>query len=259
MYITNLIGIDRLEMPIKTNGTISVQDLVNEFGGTEPHSFNEYYRGGSLVPSTPNSGRNNNVPTGGEIQLTDFYGASKTVVVSYDIIGGGGSGGRGYPNGGGTGRSGSGGDTSISTFGVTADGGIGGRNGVIDGKSGSGKGTIYGPGGAGVSRTASDDDPRNGNPAPSTSYGAGGSGGGGDNPSTYDKSGDSGEGGFAGQRLTGTRTVNYGSTINFTVGAGGLTTSSSNRRGGNGAKGLVKISYDGINRTFTNSGSTVIN
>jgi hypothetical protein len=247
-------------MAVKTDGTISVQNIVDEFGGTAPHSVSEYYRGGSLVPVTPNTGRNNNIPTGGTIRHSNFYNSSKTVVVTYDIIGGGGCGGGGFANGGGTGRSEAGGATSISTFSVSAAGGTGGRNGVINGTSGSGEGTIYGPGGAGVPRTASDNDSRPGNPAPSTSYGAGGGGGGGDNPQTYDNSGAAGEGGFAGQRLTGTITVNYGSTVNFTVGGGGTQSGGeSNRKGGRGANGLVKISYEGVNRTFTSSGSTVIN
>lgn len=59
-------------MAIKTSGSLSIQDIVNEFGGTPPHSLDEYYRGGSRVP---NVDLNNNVPTSGQISLEDFYGA----------------------------------------------------------------------------------------------------------------------------------------------------------------------------------------
>lgn len=252
-------------MPVKTSGSISVQDLVNEFGGTDPHAFNEYYRGGSLVPATPNSGRNNAIPSvvGSQMKLGDFYGSSKTVVVSYDIIGAGGAGGKGYADGGGSNDrtpSASGGPTSISTFGVTADGGlagINGQNGVVSGQAG--EGTVYGPGGAGRTRTTDNNGSFPGNDAPNSSYGAGGGGGPGDAGNTYDSSGEGGGGGLAGERLTGTRTVNYGSTVSFVVGIGGVSSTNTGRPGGDGANGLVKISYDGINRTFTSSGSTVIN
>lgn len=60
-------------MAVKSSGPISIQDIVNEFGGTEPHSLDEYYRGGSRVPNV--SPENANVPSSGAISLEDFYGA----------------------------------------------------------------------------------------------------------------------------------------------------------------------------------------
>ena len=39
-------------MALQASGTISISDLVTEFGGTAPHSLSEYYKGGGLVPST---------------------------------------------------------------------------------------------------------------------------------------------------------------------------------------------------------------
>lgn len=39
-------------MTIQTSGPISFQTLQNEFGGSHPISMNEYYRGGSYVPTT---------------------------------------------------------------------------------------------------------------------------------------------------------------------------------------------------------------
>ena len=59
-------------MAVPSSGAVSIQDLVDEFGGSTPHSISEYYRGGSLVP---NVSANNSVPTSGEVSLTDFYGA----------------------------------------------------------------------------------------------------------------------------------------------------------------------------------------
>ena len=61
-------------MPIQSSGQISKQDVVDEFGGTAPHAMSEYYRGGGEVGSA-----NTNVPTSGEIQMTDFYGAQDAI------------------------------------------------------------------------------------------------------------------------------------------------------------------------------------
>lgn len=60
-------------MALQNSGPISILDLVTEFGGSAPHSLNEYYRGGGLVPDIP---ANNNVPTSGTIGLSNFYGAT---------------------------------------------------------------------------------------------------------------------------------------------------------------------------------------
>ena len=61
-------------MPIPGPGSpISIQTIVNEFGGTAPHSLNEYYRGGGLVPNTPTNAA---IPTSGAIALSNFYGSA---------------------------------------------------------------------------------------------------------------------------------------------------------------------------------------
>ena len=57
-------------MAIQSSGTISITDLVNEFGGTVPHSMSEYYRNGGAVPAN-----NTNVPESGTISLQNFYSA----------------------------------------------------------------------------------------------------------------------------------------------------------------------------------------
>ena len=45
-------------MACPASGTITINDIVSEFGGTAPHSMSEYYRNGGEVP-----GNNTNVPT----------------------------------------------------------------------------------------------------------------------------------------------------------------------------------------------------
>ena len=62
-------------MPCPDSGKITIQDLVNEFGGTAPHTLTEYYRNGSLVP-----GNNTNVPESGQISLTQFYSAVNEII-----------------------------------------------------------------------------------------------------------------------------------------------------------------------------------
>ena len=60
-------------MTLPSSGTISINSLVGEYGGSAPHGMNEYYRGGGLVPNHSNT---SGIPTSGTIQLDDFYGTS---------------------------------------------------------------------------------------------------------------------------------------------------------------------------------------
>ena len=60
-------------MTLQSSGAISLSNIAGEFGGSTPHSINEYYRGGSNVP---NQSVNNSIPTSGQIQLDDFYGGA---------------------------------------------------------------------------------------------------------------------------------------------------------------------------------------
>lgn len=77
-------------MTLPSSGSISMQDIVNEFGGSPVHSLDEYYRGGALVP---NIAQNNSIPTAGQISLDDFYGAgSGPVSVTVDVTVGRGPG-----------------------------------------------------------------------------------------------------------------------------------------------------------------------
>jgi hypothetical protein len=61
-------------MPLPASGTISLNDLQNEFGGSNPIAITEYYRGPpGLVPDIP---ANSSVPTSGQISLSNFYNAT---------------------------------------------------------------------------------------------------------------------------------------------------------------------------------------
>lgn len=60
-------------MALQSSGTITLAQIQTEFGGSNPISLSEYYRGGSLVPDTAT---NSGIPTSGAIALNDFYGAA---------------------------------------------------------------------------------------------------------------------------------------------------------------------------------------
>lgn len=55
------------------NNSISLSQIQTEFGGIDPISLTEYYRNGTYV--TPN---NTDVPTSGEISMSNFFGAERT-------------------------------------------------------------------------------------------------------------------------------------------------------------------------------------
>ena len=63
-------------MAIQGSGAISMTDIVNEFGGSVPHSLSEYYRDGGAVP-----GNNTSVPTSGAISMGDFYNAVNEIQI----------------------------------------------------------------------------------------------------------------------------------------------------------------------------------
>jgi len=73
-------------MTIVSSGTISINSLVGEYGGSAPHALTEYYKGGGLVLNHSN---NASVPTstssGGQIRLSDFYGQSNASPSDYSI------------------------------------------------------------------------------------------------------------------------------------------------------------------------------
>lgn len=65
-------------MTLPASGAISLLDIQNEFGGANPISLNEYYRGGANVPNTTT---NAGIPTSGAISVDNFHGTSAAVLV----------------------------------------------------------------------------------------------------------------------------------------------------------------------------------
>ena len=240
-------------MALAASGALALSEISTEFGGTAEPSLIAYYRGDGRVPAV--GAPNLRIPTSGPISFSAFRGSARTTIVNYEMIGGGGGGGHGVDDGTSSGRAGSGGATIIMVVGrppVSAAGGLGGLNGQAPRSGNNGAGTVYGPGGIGGSVNAS------GSAAAASSYGAGGGGGGGDNPSTYDASGAGGFGGAAGTRRTGSITADYGAKVDVTIGARGLG-ALAGYRGGDGAPGYARLTWNVKSAVFTSSGSTMIN
>lgn len=59
-------------MALQSSGLITLAQIQAEFGGSNPISLSEYYRGGAYVTAN-----NTSVPTSGSITLSNFYGAAK--------------------------------------------------------------------------------------------------------------------------------------------------------------------------------------
>jgi len=64
-------------MPIPTSGPITFTELKNEFNDVDPVFLRDFYRGGGLVPDSP---VNSNVPTSGQISVSEMRGASNELV-----------------------------------------------------------------------------------------------------------------------------------------------------------------------------------
>lgn len=277
-------------MPIST-GTISFQDIADEFGGQTPHSLNEYYRGAGKVNSTITE-----IPLpGSPIDVGSFAGLSAEITVTFTMTGGGGHGGNGFDdgNGGGNFRQGTGlstGIASISSYnnwistsagvniitGATnsdipesifvpaatsnigksyavAPGGLGGINGG-GGKANpgsAGAGTEYGAGGAGGREN------RSGSPPNWGHWGAGGGAGGGDDSNFFvvfetDSAGWAGSPGSRGLTASGTAVINPGTYV-LVIGRGGVQRGGGNYAGGLGSNGAAaSLTFSNIpNKRFT--------
>jgi hypothetical protein len=59
-------------MALPASGPLSLSQIQGEFGGSNPISLSEYYRGGGLVTNN-----NTSVPTSGTIRISNFYGTVK--------------------------------------------------------------------------------------------------------------------------------------------------------------------------------------
>ena len=62
-------------MSLPVSGPISLLNLQEEFGGTNPIAINEYYRGGAYVSSALAE-----VPVSGQIDLNTFYGINTNML-----------------------------------------------------------------------------------------------------------------------------------------------------------------------------------
>jgi len=62
-------------MPLQASGAITLAQIQTEFGGSNPISLNEYYRGTGSVTNN-----NTNIPTSGTISMSNFYnGVTSTI------------------------------------------------------------------------------------------------------------------------------------------------------------------------------------
>lgn len=239
-------------MPLQTSGTISINDIRNEFGDTPGDDrLSEYYRGGTYVP---NISLNNNVPTSGQIALSNFYGATKGYPLNIVISGGGGGGGGGYNDGGPGNTYGSSGGSSWvrNTSGnnvISVNGGGGGRSGGVNGTTGgAGQNSPINANGRGGGGNANN----SGGSSTRTSWGASGGGGGGDGSGKNDSAGNAGAGGGRGSSASGTY-IAVNQYVNIRTGAGGAGHSANTpQNGGSGSPGYVRIrGGNSGDRTFT--------
>lgn len=251
-------------MAIKTTGPISIQDIVDEFGGTGEAGLSEYVRGGPLVPNT-NS--NSKIGRQGEpIALSQFYGARKEIILSYTLYGGGGAGGNGMGDGRGSGSGNSGGKTFIATKGkydaasgnptnanclAVAAGGAGGGHGATESTTGeTGQASDFGAGGTGGAANSGGGRPSWGR------WSAGGGGAGGDNGSgSYfgyggDDPGASGKKGSKGAKATGTISLDVDVDYKVKIGGGGDQSSYGSYAGGRGAPGYGSFTLTVDNNTY---------
>ena len=200
-------------MAIQGSGGISITDIVDEFGGSVPHSLSEYYRNGGEVP-----GNNTNVPTSGTISMSNFYNAVNEIQITlsssttnYQLSSAFGSNWSTAVPKRLTINSGVTIGSSTTTPAMSIEGSMGGtlivhNTGSILGKGGAGSSS--GSGGAGYAAVKSD---QNGNitfynNSGGSIYGGGGGGGRGGNGGTGGQGGSGGSGG-SGSYATGHTSV----------------------------------------------------
>jgi hypothetical protein len=71
-------------MVLPSSGPISLGQIQTEFGGSNPISISEYYNGGIYV-SNSITAIAPNVPSGGPISFSNFYGSTKLFDVTFDV------------------------------------------------------------------------------------------------------------------------------------------------------------------------------
>lgn len=63
-------------MTLPNSGPLALSSIQGEFGGSNPISLSEYYRGGPLVAAIPNTSP---IPSSGTISVSNFYGTSSSL------------------------------------------------------------------------------------------------------------------------------------------------------------------------------------
>ena len=69
-------------MAIPGSGALSLSAIQTEYGGSNPISLSEYYRGGSLVPTSSSTA---GIASSGAITMSSFYGTSNRVQITLTI------------------------------------------------------------------------------------------------------------------------------------------------------------------------------
>jgi hypothetical protein len=82
-------------MPLPPSGPLSLNDIRNEFGGSNPVAISNYYAGGPYVPAGT-SGTFGPVPTNGTISIANFYGTQQALEIVTMNVGDSGDGAYGY-------------------------------------------------------------------------------------------------------------------------------------------------------------------
>jgi len=71
-------------MTLPNSGALALSQIQSEFGGSNPIAMNEYYRGGSYVPT--HSGTSG-IPASGTIAINQFYGKSDAAPTDSSVSG----------------------------------------------------------------------------------------------------------------------------------------------------------------------------
>lgn len=262
-------------MALPNSGPISLNDIQNEFGGTNPIGINEYYGVASGVPAS------------GTISFDDFYGTSASIFpLTYDValVAGGGGGGNASSGNGGAGGGGGGiyktATKTLSSAGTLTvnigaggnPGGQGNRSRILNGSTVvinsqfGGRGASYNKsatnGGGGAAYTSRDSgntrnaggNGGNGN----ISGGTGGGGGGGGSTGTNGGAGGSGNTGTGGAGGAGRSNPTFGQYAGGGGGGGNPQGYSSGNGGavggGRGAYGNYLIGVNSAVSGTTNTG-----
>ena len=69
-------------MAIPGSGALSLSAIQTEYGGSNPISLSEYYRGGSLVPTSSSTA---GIASSGAITMSSFYGTANRVPITLTI------------------------------------------------------------------------------------------------------------------------------------------------------------------------------